>query len=674
MAFSYNGNKIDPSAAAAAITGVAANDLANANFICLLSNEPLTRAQKSQLKDRQVQFQEYLGGNAWLCKYEPDARSLRDIPFISRVFPVRSDFKISPALKSGGENAEKQTVDVAIHQLSDQSAEQLSSQISDITGIAANDMDFRHDNSIVRLKVDDQQLYDIAKLDDVASIDKVQALKLYNNLARGVLNSNYKLNNTTFQGKGQVITVADTGFDSGDKDNSHPAFKKRVVGLVPIGRTDKSDDVHGHGTHVCGSALGDGVSETMGGTIQGTAPAASLVVQALLSDPILLSNGQKDRILFGTSGKTLGNLLTDAYDNHGSRVHTNSWGPVWNESTRTQSPYGNGGRDLDSYVWSHQDLVVCFAAGNDGEEKTAKPGAGHVGGQSSAKNCITVGSCDNNRPSKTDSFETYDENGTFKGDPGHVSVFSSRGPTAEGRIKPDVIAPGSMILSTRSSKAPQQKAFGLSKDQAWMFDTGTSMATPLVAGCAAALREHLIIQGIKQPSAALVKALLINGAVDLKRPITEQGFGRVDLSNSIFDLKSTDKGIFEDKIYNQDGRDIVKKEIVLKQPSAVAAAAKGSPVTFKATLVYMDQQGEQLQNNLNLIVYCKGQKRHGNKGDVQNQYDNVNTVEQVIWKGSSGSGSGSGPVIGETVTIEVSYREVMNADVVPFAVAWAVNT
>ncbi|KIL83901.1 kp-43 peptidase [Fusarium avenaceum] len=250
-----------------------------------------------------------------------------------------------------------------------------------------------HSDSIVRLEVNEDQLKKIAKIDNVATIDKVQGLKLCDNLARSILKSDFKLNDTVFQGEGQTITVADTGFDSGSAPKAHSAFKDRVVGLVPVGRVTETDDVQGHGSHVCGSALGDENSETIGGVIQGTALKADL------------------------------------------------------------SPYGTGG--------------------NEGEEKTAAAGVGQVGGQSSAKNCITVRSCDNQRPSKDNTFTAYEEKSDIQGDPNHFSGFSSRVPTAEGRIEPDVIAPGAMILSTRSSKAPQQTDFGECKDQAWMFDTGT---------------------------------------------------------------------------------------------------------------------------------------------------------------------------------------------------------
>ena len=101
----------------------------------------------------------------------------------------------------------------------------------------------------------------------------------------------------------------------------------------------------------------------------------------------------------------------------------------------------------------------------------------------------------------------------------NMAGFSSRGPTCEGRIKPDVVAPGVAILSA-ASRDPEvsletKTRFGHSDDPLWFFDSGTSMATPLVAGCAAVIREALLAGGVSTPSAALVKALLINGAMSL---------------------------------------------------------------------------------------------------------------------------------------------------------------
>lgn len=86
-----------------------------------------------------------------------------------------------------------------------------------------------------------------------------------------------------------------------------------------------------------------------------------------------------------------------------------------------------------------------------------------------------------------------------------MAALSSRGPTREGRIKPDVVAPGTCILSTLSRAASMSSTFGTSTDPLFFYHSGTSMATPLVAGCPAVIRETLVKNGMATPSAALVK-------------------------------------------------------------------------------------------------------------------------------------------------------------------------
>eukprot|EP00897_Mesotaenium_endlicherianum_P002491 jgi/Mesen1/226/ME1141325C07687 len=134
---------------------------------------------------------------------------------------------------------------------------------------------------------------------------------------------------------------------------------------------------------------------------------------------------------------------------------------------------------------------------------------------------------------------------TYK--PNSMASFSSWGPTMDGRIKPDITAPGDMVRSARSS-------MGSVPTCATTVMSGTSMATPLTAGAAALVRQYYtdgfyptgrkVPGNAFEPTGALVKATLLNGAASMSgfsgdgypldpSPSMSQGFGRVDLINSV---------------------------------------------------------------------------------------------------------------------------------------------
>ena len=167
------------------------------------------------------------------------------------------------------------------------------------------------------------------------------------------------------------------------------------------------------------------------------------------------------------------------------------------------------------------------------------------------------------------------------------------------------------------------------------YRCGTSMATPLVAGCVALVREWLeAVHKRQDPPASLVKALLVNGATPLgpagpgralvnDRPDEGSGFGRVNVA-AVVDAAATCRlhGFFEDAV-----RDVGEEREVYKDLLDPA-----SPVQrLKVTLAWTDAPGEALQSDLDLVVIVGTEERHGNLG-ASPWFDRANTVEQVDWE------------------------------------------
>ena len=434
-------------------------------------------------------------------------------------------------------------VDVVFHSDVDAKTARLKNQIAAAARVSADTIEVGRDK--MRLTVQERYLNDVASLDQVRTIEEVPKRKLFNNVAGPILHSHVVVNGTTYEGQGQVIAVGDTGFDKGSTTAVHPAFTGRVAKLYALGRTSPpmANDPDGHGTHVAGSALGRGFSATMGGTIDGTAPKATLVLQSLMDSGGFLTGIPVD----------LHDLFEPPYVKDKARVHTNSWG-----STTPGSPYDQSANEIDDMVWNHPDLVICFAAGNDGIDTNhngvVDPKS--VGSQSAAKNCITVGASESVRLRVNPTWVTYSDvrpaffpTNPLKSDPmannaSGMAAFSSRadqgGPDQARRGRAGYEHP---FLDAVRAAGPASPDFGTSSDPLFFFDTGTSMATPLTAGCAAVVRETLVKNGTPKPDAALVKALLINGADELvgqytpseagPSPNFNSGWGLVDLAGSI---------------------------------------------------------------------------------------------------------------------------------------------
>jgi hypothetical protein len=197
-----------------------------------------------------------------------------------------------------------------------------------------------------------------------------------------------------------------------------------------------------------------------------------------------------------------------------------------------------------------------------------------------------------------------------------------------------LIAPGTFVLSTRSSQIASNnfawKAFPPAKNE-YMYMGGTSMATPLVAGCAAVTRQYLReAEGIANPSAALLKAVLIHSArympyryahaSSIALADNEQGWGRVDLHRCLNPKSPTIV------LFLEEGAGLWTGEMREFEVEVTDAS-----VVLRATLVYSDFPGEDLVNNLNLFIYDpQGNFYVGNDFTGSGSPDPDNNVEGVV--------------------------------------------
>lgn len=583
---------------------------------------PINEELKKELEDSGAKIIGYIPDNALLIKYQGVTAN----PSILRSGDFAPEYKVSPRLAN-------RTGMIILNIIPFEKNDSLVSQISLIGG------EVEPAGGRLRVRIDASRIHDIASLENVEWVEEYVPPRLLNDVASGILGANTVWADPGLDGTGQIVAVDDTGLDTGNLATVHDDFKGRIkahfgygrpsIGTDP-GQTKTWTDPNGHGTHVSGSVLGNGIRS--GGVIKGMAYNATLVFQSILDN----SNG------LGGLDVGINQIYLDSY-NQGARIQSNSWGAP------AGGAYDYDSVDVDTFAWDHKDFVILFAAGNEGVDSNSDGiiDLDSLMSPGTAKNVITVGASENVRssgglnpggpcytwgncwPSDYSTNPLYSDR--LSDNPDGMVAFSSRGPTGDGRIKPDVVAPGTNILSTRSSLAPSSNYWGIYNSY-YAYDGGTSMSTPLTAGTAALVRQYYVNKGIS-PSSALIKATLINTAKNMAgqyaspknevsgQPDNNQGWGRVDLGR-----------LTEEKVFVDNNTGINTGKFNMTNVTFVGSHA------FVATLVWTDYPGspyaiKELVNDLDLTVTDPtGQQFYGNDFTVpyNSLYDSTNNVEGVI--------------------------------------------
>ena len=665
-----NGRTIDPNEHYA-------QDAQNTDYIIVTIGDVLNNDQKIELQKLEVEFLEDLGDCNILCRYKHSSlKVLRGLGFVRQVDVYRNLYKIPPVLSALAEELERTAqaeagtcpIDVMVHQ-DVKDLEALANHIAKVTHVDRSQMEIASDK--IRMEVNLRELTTIAADDRVRILEEVVNPILFDDQATRLVSAPLqRQGDSELHGKGQTIAVVDSGFDLGSVEDCHPAFRGQISKLIPVGRaldrnmteTEMVNDPNGHGTHVCGTIVGKEM-ETSEGMIGGVAQDAKVVLSSLL-------NAQRDLIAVNQ----IKTLYEVPYKTCNAYIHSNSWGDTL-AFGRQQRPYRAAAHDIDDFVRANPDALVIFSAGNQNMYINEKSPAGtqkpSIGSQAAAKNCLTVGASGSTRVVSVSKNNKID-----RLDPDQICEDSSRGPTAEKRIKPDVVAPGFNIFSAHSRHLDALKVAGAEATNQsypgvlWKVRSGTSHSTPLVSGCAAILRQILQIRGLQKPPAALLKALLINGADKLPNvDVAAQGFGRVNLQSSAAMLQLSP--IMPNTVLNSSlspvGRTLIgaplKKEGD-KLEFTLAPTQGSDELELKVTMVYNDRHGCTIQNNLNLSVSDNevGITKHG--GVSEDDIDKHNNVEQVVWY----------PAPKVPVTVCVTAQKIFSDCSQDFALAWSVST
>lgn len=551
---------------------------------------PTTPDRIDALLDLGVVLGDYLPPNAYIVQLAAvDPAALAQLDFVALVSEYRDEWKLSPVI---GElqPATPERIDLALAgrlavdvTLFDGAAPDRT--LNELTLIPAAQVVGVHqlgDDYQVTLTIPAQNLAELTSLTDAQFIEEAPEATLRNATTTWIVQSNVSnvrtIHNNGIMGQGQVVGIMD-----GKVRESHCSFDD----TVPPGPTHRKILAYNttlgsdfHGTHVAGIAVGD---NGLFDNTRGVAYLGKLVYNTIPSytDSAMYSRLQQ-------------------HHTQGARLHTNSWG---NDGT---TAYDGLCRGIDRFSYDYEDSLVFFAVTNTSTLKNPE----------NAKNLMAVGAT-SDTPSQ------------------HNWCTGGSGPTNDGRRKPEIYAPGCNTLSASSSTSCGTTSA-----------SGTSMASPLVAGCGMLVRQYFTdgyypsgsanpADGF-EPSGALVKAVLLNSAVDMTGvggyPSNREGWGRVLLDYALQFSGDTRK-LLVDFLRNADG-------LTTNETVDFTFNVDGSTEQLRITLAFTDLYASAganpaAVNNLDLEVYdpigilYRGNVFSGGVSTIGGLPDANNNVEQV---------------------------------------------
>lgn len=626
---------------------------------------PTRRQWLDDLKATGVEIVGYVPNNAYIIRGE--GRELARVaklvakPRLDELRPVRWTGYLEPVQKLDAvlddwTSREGATVDVEI-QLID--GDETARAVELINNVAV-----RGDHAPARflkfvtlaVTVPAGELMNIARLDEVLFIGPAFKPVLHDELSVQIVAGNLNAEGTEPTGPGYlawlaekglsfepdfIIDFTDTGIDRGSTSASslHPDFlnsegQSRVAYSLNYTNEANASDESSHGTFVASLAAGashDQMSDERG------------YLYGLGVDPTARIGASR---IF-TSARTppprldLNTVVAAAYA-AGATISNNSWGSGNNRYDLSAQQYDALARDAHPGIAGNQEMMFVFSAGNKGA-------GGHISSPGTAKNVISVAASESFRPEGFDSCDLDGFGGI--GPDGADSAadilrYSSGGPTADFRVKPDIAAPGTHVFgafttapgSIGEGLCPGSPRFRPPNQRLYTWSSGTSLAAPHISGAAALVRKYFTAHNLlgdgRAPSPAMTKAYLMNSASYMtgenaggNLPSERQGAGLVNLSRSFDDAKR--KLVDQTHLFTESGQ-------VFELQGSIADRSR----PLRITLAYTDAPGMVIGspqvNDLDLVISIGGVSVYRGNNFI-NQFsaeggeaDKLNNVESII--------------------------------------------